>query len=269
MSTGSRWTCPGFETVEHPGARVLARPEAEFWVRSVLEGGQGLHAASARERDAVRLEGRNPLFVIPAQGGGISPHDRWAVRHYVRGGRLVPALMGDRYLRSGRIRPYHETEASEAARARGIPTPRVVAAALYPQGVFYRADLVTDFIPDTIDLVEALFDTSRKGAGGAMERMDALQAAGRLVQSMARVGIRHRDLHAGNVLLQWRGMAPTAYLVDLDRCEVGRQGQSVAATRMFQRLRRSLLKWEHRTRTRISEREWSILETAATEQRPP
>jgi 3-deoxy-D-manno-octulosonic acid kinase len=177
--------------------------------------------------------------------------------------------MGDRYLRSGRIRPYHETKASEAARARGVPTPRVVAAAMYPRGFFYRADLVTDFIPETVDLVEAVFDTSRKGAGGALERMDALQAAGHLVRSMARAGVRHRDLHARNILLQWRGMSPTAYLVDLDRCDVGHEGQSVAPTGMFQRLRRSLLKWERRTQTRISEREWSILETVATEQLPP
>jgi len=46
VRTGSRWTCPGFEVAEHPGARVLARPEAVPWVRSVLRGGQGLHAAA-------------------------------------------------------------------------------------------------------------------------------------------------------------------------------------------------------------------------------
>ena len=67
VRAGSRWTSPGFEVVEHPGARVLARPEAVAWVRFVLENGQGLHAASARDKAAQRLEGRDPVFVIPAK----------------------------------------------------------------------------------------------------------------------------------------------------------------------------------------------------------
>jgi len=266
VSFGSRWTCPGFEVVEHPGARVLARPSAVAWVRFVLEGGQGLHTASARDKAAQRMEGREPVFVIPAKtsnDGEIRFGDRWAVRHYTRGGRFVSTLLGDRYLRWGRVRPYHETAASEAARNRGISTPRVVAAAMYPEKLFYRADLVTDFLPDTSELVDALFDDRRKGPGGAAERLDALRSAGELICRMASTGLRHRDLHAGNILLEWEGAAPRAHLLDLDRCDVGPEGVQVSATPMHHRLRRSLLKWEHRTGIRLSEREWETLERAA------
>ncbi len=265
MNTGSRWTCPGFQVVEHPGARVLARPEVVPWVRFVLESGQGLHAASAGDKAVLRLEGRDPVFVIPAKitkGEGAGSGDRWAIRHYARGGRFVPTLLGDRYIRSGRVRPYHEVVASEAARERGIPTPRVVAAAMYPAGIFYRADLVTTFVSNASDLVEALFDTSRKGAGGAAERLDALRAAGELVRRMAAAGLRHRDIHARNILLKWKGATPMPHLLDLDRCEVRPKGVPLSPTSMHQRLRRSLRKWEYRTGIHISDKEWDTLDQA-------
>ena len=229
MSISSRTIVPGFEVVQNGGTRVLARPEAVSWVRYVLDAGKTLHAYAAEDRKGSRLEGRSPVFVIPAKTpsektpSGESPvhgqagfAGRWAVRHFVRGGRVFSTLFGDRYLRVGAVRPFLEVEASEEARWRGIATPRVVAAASYPTGPFYRADLVTEFIPEASDLVQALFDTSRKGAGGALERLDTLRTAGELVRQLAAVGLRHRDLHAGNILLQWQGAAPRAHLLDLD-----------------------------------------------------
>ncbi|MCJ7630077.1 MAG: hypothetical protein MUO50_17015 [Longimicrobiales bacterium] len=263
MSTGSRWACPGFEVVEYPGARVLARREVVPWVRSVLASGQGLHAASAGDRAALRVEGRDPVFIIPAKlSKGAGSGDRWAVRHYTRGGRFLPALLGDRYARSGRVRPYHEVAASEAARERGIPTPKVMAAAMYPAGFFYRADLVTAFVPNASDLVDALFDTQRKGAGGAAERLDSLRAAGELLRHMAEAGLRHRDIHARNILLEWQGGTPRPHLLDLDRCDVRPEGVLLSPTSMHLRLRRSLRKWEHRTGIHISGKEWETLDQA-------
>lgn len=272
MSQPASPSLPGFERVDHPGARVLCLPLATPWVRYVLEGGQGLHAAASRERGARPLEGRDTVYVIPAKGrpagseaSGSSPTTRehWAVRHYVRGGRLAPFFLKDRYLSIGSARPFHEARASIESRARGIPTPQVVAAAMYPARWFYRADLVTEYIPGSANLVEALFDTRRKGAGGALERQDALQAAGGLIRRMAAAGVLHRDLHAGNILLQWEGAAPRPYLVDLDRCDVLPPGRRAAAATMLARLRRSLRKWEAWSGLRITEKEWSILASAA------
>ena len=271
MRTGSNWTCPGFEIVRHPGARVLARPEAVGWFRYVLESGKGIHLAASLDKDFLLMEGRDSVYVIPEKTSRgrealeetrRRPGTRWAVRHYTRGGRLVSHLLGDRYLRFGRIRPYHETAASEEARRRGIPTPRVVAACLYPSGLFYRGDLVTEFVPNASDLVMALFSTHKKGAGGAVERMDALQASGELIAQMAAAGIQHKDLHAGNILLKWEGAAPRPHLLDLDRCEVGKRGRSTSAKPMQQRLERSLRKWQSRTGIRITEKEWRILDRA-------
>lgn len=273
MSTGSKWTCVGFEIVDHPGARVLARPEAVGWIRYVLESGKGIHLAASLDKDVLQMEGRDSVYVIPSKAsrsgkapGNSSepPGARWAVRHYIRGGHLMSRLLDDRYLRSNRIRPYHETAASEEARMRGISTPRVVAACLYPTRFFYRADLVTEFVHNASDLVMALFSTHKKGAGGAGERMDALQASGELIRQMAGVGIRHRDLHAGNILLKWEGAAPRPHLLDLDRCEIGSRNRPVSPKPMLQRLERSLRKWENRTDIRITEKEWKTLDRAVT-----
>lgn len=257
---------PGFQMVDHPGVRVLARTEVTPWVRYVLEGGTTLHEAAGSEREAVVLGGREPVFVIPAK----TPLDRrsgaeeqWVVRKFARGGRILPKVLGDRYLGVGSPRPFYEARVSEAIRERGVPTPRVLAAAVYSDGIFYRGDLVTEFVPAASDLVEALFDNRRKGAGGAGERLDALFAAGSLVRALAGVGLRHRDLHAGNILLQWEGAAPRALILDLDLSRLLPQGARASAPAMLQRLKRSLRKWEGRTGLRLSEREWATLEKSA------
>ena len=147
---------PGFQKLDHPGVRVLTRAEVAPWVRYVLEGGGSLHAAAASDRNAVILEGRRPVFIIPAKlppDGKQGAAARWAVKRFARGGKVLPGLLGDRYLRIGDPRPLKETRVSEEARERGIPTPRIMAAAVYPVAWFYRGDLVTEYMAEASDLV--------------------------------------------------------------------------------------------------------------------
>mgnify|MGYP006277769893 CR=1 FL=1 len=263
---------PGFRWLTLPGGEVLTRPEAEGWIRQVLEAGDTLHEAAARDRRAVAMEGRGTVWIIPSKLSGtwrtepekaVTTAAHWAVRHYMRGGRVVSRLLGDRYLRVGDARPFQEALVSEAVRARGVPATRVMAAARYSAGPFYRADLVTEFVPGSSDLVEALFDERRRGMGGAVERRDALRAAGELVRRLGQAGVTHLDLHAGNVLLQWEGAAPSPRLVDLDRCRVERAEGGGDRQAMHARLRRSLRKWEKATDLTLTEAEWEVLEEAA------
>jgi hypothetical protein len=228
----------------------------------MLEGGDTLHGSSGRERGVTFLQGRQPVHVVEAKtehGRDRTSDDRWAIRHFARGGRILSGLLGDRYLRIGTPRPFREAVASEIVRSRGISTPRVVAAATYWSVFSYRGDLATEFIPRASDLVEVLFGNVRKGAAGAAERQEALRATGKLIAAMARAGIMHPDLHAGNVLLQWEGSAPRPFLMDLDRCKVQPEGTPIGPTSIYRRLKRSLEKWEGRARLRISEREWAAL----------
>lgn len=247
-----------FLDAEVAGARLRVREEAEAWVRTVLEGGETLYRAAARHPEALVLHGRGETYAIPTPGGG---EGRWVVRHYRRGGWMAP-LLGDRYLGVGTPRPFAEVEASEETRARGVRTPRVLAAAVYPGGAFYRGDLVTEFVPGSRDLAEVLFGGGRKGLSGSVDRREALRAAGELIRRMARAGIRHPDMNAKNVLLEWAGAAPTPWLVDLDRVSVEDEGDGPLADGMHRRLVRSLEKWEKKSGIRLSEAYYGVLEKA-------
>jgi 3-deoxy-D-manno-octulosonic acid kinase len=171
-------------------------------------------------------------------------------------------VLGERFLRRGPPRPLREALASEAARARGIPTPRVLAGIVYPAGLFYRADLVTRFVPDSRDLAAILFGEGRADAEEAAEpplRADALRAAGELVVWLASAGIRHPDLNAKNFLVTpGEGGRPAVEVLDLDRATVAASG-SVDPGRMGARLERSLRKFERRRDRFLGEVEWRAL----------
>lgn len=251
-----------FLTLEEGDVRALVRPEATGWVRQVLDTGLSLHQQAGRYPDAHHLEGRNLVHVIRARptGDDAARGHRWAVRHYVRGGRIAPLVLGDRYLKRGTPRPFVEARSSLQVEARGIPTPKVLAAAVYPTGIFYRGDLVTEFVPESSNLVQTLFGNARTGLSGTLDRREGMRAGGRLIQAMARKGIHHPDLHAGNILLQWIGSMPKAHVLDLDRLVVGTGAKGTSPEPMYRRLRRSIRKWERRTGLELTEREWEELE---------
>ena len=222
-------------------------------MESILSTAPTLHAAAAR-LGGRRMTGRGAVYSVPTTRGD------WVVRHFQRGGS-VASLLGDRYLVSGVPRPFRETGVSESVREREIPTPRVLAAAVYRAGPIYRGDLVTELVPDASELAEILFDRERSGLAATSDRKEALRETGSLIHRLAGAGVRHADLNAKNVLLQWSGGSPTAYVLDLDRCRVGAEAAPVDG--MLQRLLRSLRKLERRTRLRLPPAEAELLVDAA------
>ena len=204
-------------------------------------------------RPALALWGRGSVHAIPAAGG------RWVVRAYRRGGAVAGPLLGDRYLGRGSGRPVAETLASEEARRRGVPTPRVVAGAVYPAGpLFYRADLVTEFVEGGRELARVLFGAP----AGADERGRALAQAGRLLARLAEAGVEHPDLNARNVLLT-PGSQEGALVLDLDRSRVGPEGVPLSPARMLARLERSLEKLGERAGRALSSEELDLLRLAS------
>ncbi|MBI4545899.1 MAG: hypothetical protein HY703_11935 [Gemmatimonadetes bacterium] len=230
-------------TVPYPYRMVLAgknllvaRVEALEPARRALAGAGSLFQFAAAHSAAERLEGRGPALVVP-MGAVLG-----VVRHYRRGGAAARWL-GDRYLRVGVPRPLRELLASRAVAERGIPTPAVLAAAVYPAGVFYRGDVVTSYIPDSTDLARALF-----GDGiPAGDRVQVCIAAGELLRRLREAGVLHADLNLKNILLEWSGRPPRVYLLDLDRCRVvERLGEGLHGA-MLERFWRSVRKWERHT----------------------
>ena len=125
-------------------------------------------------------------------------------------------------------------------RQRGVPTPRVMAGAVYPKGIFYRADLVTEFVADATDLTHLLFEEE----GSGPERTDVLEGVGRLLAHAAAAGVEHLDLNAKNVLVALRSSGALPLFLDLDRCRVLPSGTRVDPRAMLKRLYRSLHKYE-------------------------
>ncbi|HEX9886491.1 MAG TPA: lipopolysaccharide kinase InaA family protein [Longimicrobiales bacterium] len=208
-----------------------------------------LYACAAGAEDARILQGRRPVYAVTW------PLGMRVVRRYHRGG-AVASLLGDRHLRLGEPRPWREARASDAARDRGVPTPRVVAGAVYRAGPFYRADLVTEYVAGSTDLAGVLFSDA---VPPGLTRVQALESTGKLLAHMGAVGVRHVDVNAKNVLLTPGNAMPEAVLLDLDRCRVTVPARRVDARSMLARLERSLERFEVRTGRCLSVEEWEAL----------
>ena len=179
------------------------------------------------------------------------------MRHYHRGGAAA-RLLGDRYLRLGTPRPVREFRMGRALETLGIPTPRVIGAAVYPAGPFYRGDLVTAYVPDGDDLAAVLFGMEQLpspegGVSTAAVRVTtvdpgaAMTSAGRLVARLHTHGVLHNDLNIKNILVVPEPGGAAAYILDLDRARLRARLSTRARSRMLRRFWRSVAKWERRS----------------------
>jgi 3-deoxy-D-manno-octulosonic acid kinase len=161
-----------------------------------------------------------------------SGQERWVLRHYRRGG-FIARLSRDRYfwLGEARTRSFAEWRLLAELRRRGLPVPAPIAAR-YVRGVLtYRADLITEHLPDCRTLADAI-----TGADLPREQWSSI---GQTIAAFHREGVHHADLNAHNILIE-HAAAPRVYLLDFDRGRIEARGsweQDVLA-----RLRRSLEK---------------------------
>jgi 3-deoxy-D-manno-octulosonic acid kinase len=231
------------------GTLLLASSEREPALRVWLERHGSLMAAAESDPSATPLAGRGRVALVAAPEPWSD--EQWVVRHYHRGG-AVARFLGDRFLRRGTPRPFQEFRALETLRARGVPAPDPVGATIHRRGLFYRGDLVTRWVPDSVDLATLLFDpetpTVPAAAAEGVEGVAAMRAAGRLVRLLHERGVVHPDLNLKNILLAPDDPEPRALVLDLDRANLhpdrvpDRQRR-----RMIARFWRSARKWERRT----------------------
>jgi tRNA A-37 threonylcarbamoyl transferase component Bud32 len=242
----------GFERLLLGHAVAVARSDIAASVRQLLVSADGtrttLHEYAARHPNARVLQGRGATYAVPLP----HPHggQRVVIRHNRHGGLFAP-LSGDRFLSP--TRAPHELDVSLALAKLGVPTPQLVAYALYPPGgVFQRADVCSLEIPDGRDLAQILLQE------GAPERAVALIATAELVAALSRAGARHHDLNAKNVLVTFEA----AYVLDVDRMTLGGT-QDTALEGNLTRLVRSLRKWRDRFGAKISEKDIGELQANA------
>lgn len=163
---------------------------------------------------------------------------------------MIAHVLGDRYAAGGN-RALEELKVSVVARARGIPTPEVVAAIRYPSRMFTRFDIAVGFIPHSRDLAQLLFEERVVAA-------EEIAKAASLITTVIRAGLLHADLNLKNILI-----APDrAYVLDLDRCKVVEEATAHDADVMRRRFARSMEKWESKTGRVVSEEHHRTLEAA-------
>jgi 3-deoxy-D-manno-octulosonic acid kinase len=243
----------GYAEERERGAQVVALPSVMSRVCSAVREGGTLYDWAASLQGARAFTGRGAAYAVETGAG------TWVVRHYRRGG-AVARLLGDRYARLGEARPLRELTASAAARSRGVPTPEVLAAVIYPAGAFYRADLATAYVPDSADLAETTLGPAREDGPG---RLQAWWAAGSLLRTAFDAGIEHADLNLRNILITRTADGVGALLLDLDRAIV-HPGPVSAATRaaLLRRLHRSRRKLERALGRATPDAELAALDAA-------
>jgi len=226
----------GYEWCAGAGGEAVVLDAAAPWLQALLSSGETVHGWAGTQPGVEELRGRGTVYSVQAPTAGPDGRARWAVRHYRRGG-AVRHVLGDRYLRRGPTRPELELAVTVRARALGVPTPAVVAGIWYGAGAFYRADLVTELLPESRSLAELLFGEER-----SPRAEQALEAAGRLVRRTGDRGLLHPDVNAGNVVFSGSPDRLDAYVLDFDRARLVDPAVIACATEMIVRLRRSLAK---------------------------
>lgn len=192
------------------------------------------------------LQGRGAVYAVPLPGNAT----RVVVRHNRHGGAFA-ALTRDLFFPP--TRAPRELALSRALRERGVPTPEILAYAVYPPvGLLQRSDVCTHEIAPSRDLAAVIVRQH------ADSRFGGLDMAATLVATLARAGARHQDLNAKNILISDN----LAYVLDVDRVSFG-QPPAAALEKNLARLVRSLRKWRALHAAAITEPEIARLEEAA------
>ncbi len=219
----------GYDSFAFHGAHVVALAAHADAVRAAM-GRATLHEYAAAQPGARAFAGRGTAW-----GATLPDGAPVVVRHSRHGGLLAP-VTGDLFVRP--TRAAHELAAARTLARHGVPTPEVVAYAVYPAfGPFARADVATRLLDGTP------FPDAWKNATGEAERRGMLDAVRALLVALRRAGALHPDLNASNVLICQREGTPQAAVLDVDRMRFSTHGNARIAARNAGRLTRSLHKW--------------------------
>lgn len=162
-----------------------------------------------RKHDAIEGSalGRGTTWFIKAGDSS------FVLRHYRRGG-LAAKISKDRYWFSSdsETRSYAEWYLTYHLHRAGLPVPVPIAARYVRHGSYYTADLITQRIPDSESLTQAL----QRGPLPLMQWI----AIGRCIRRFHDAGVHHADLNAHNILLT----PQQVYIIDFDRGTLRKRG---------------------------------------------
>ncbi|GAL37589.1 3-deoxy-D-manno-octulosonic acid kinase [Vibrio maritimus] len=153
-----------------------------------------------------------------------------ALRHYRRGG-LFGKLVKDQYWFSGweQARSYQEFQLLNILIEAGVNVPRPIAARAMKIGPYYRADLLSEKVPNARDLVAILQE------GPLSSEM--YQKIGAEIRKMHDAQVNHTDLNIHNILID---NTDKVWIIDFDKCFI-QQGDDWKLAN-YERLKRSFEK---------------------------
>lgn len=158
--------------------------------------------------------GRGTYLTVPVSGKN---GERLIIRNYRHGGFFGKLLGGIFY--NGK-RPVNEVAVNEIARQKDVPSAEVVAVIKKRWwGLFYKADFISREIPDAVDLIQWITESSLMFVQGL--KKPVIHAIAGLLRNMHDAGIFHADLHLKNILIKRETNGEfRAYIIDLDKSVV-------------------------------------------------
>lgn len=131
-----------------------------------------------------------------------------ALRHYRRGG-LFGKVVADSYWFSGweKTRSYQEFMLLNRLREAGVNVPRPIAARVQKHGLLYKADLLSEKVPNARDLVSILQENPISD--------ELYRKIGREIRKMHDAQVNHIDLNIHNILIDDQ---EKVWIIDFDKC---------------------------------------------------
>ena len=224
----------GYLAFQVQGSRVLARDWAAEAIRGALGSGT-LYRWAAAQKSPDIMQGRGVSYGVTLAAGAAGQSSTPVVVRRNRHGGLLRLLTGEQFLLPTRA----PLELGISARliALGIPTPEVIACAVYPSApLFGRSDVMTRRLPTGDDLPAVWKQADAAG------RESLIAEIAKLLRALTRAGAWHADLNLKNIYVtaEWA----QAYLLDVDRVTFPKAAD--VATLNYERLARSARKWRER-----------------------
>ncbi|NKC19749.1 MULTISPECIES: 3-deoxy-D-manno-octulosonic acid kinase [Pseudoalteromonas] len=171
------------------------------------------------------------------------------LKHYYRGG-LIGKLLSDQYIftKLENTRVYQEFALLEQLQLMGLPVPTPLGARISLHFGIYRADILTEAVPEATSVCEVL----QARALSANE----LESIGHTIAQFHRAGAYHDDLNINNILFDANGKV---FLIDFDKGKIMQPNSSWQHANM-ERLQRSFKKEAGKWPTfYFDENQWQVL----------
>ncbi|MBI3091848.1 MAG: hypothetical protein HYY96_14395 [Candidatus Tectomicrobia bacterium] len=173
---------------------------------------------------------------------GHTQHVAWKEYRYERGWAELPLLVRASHAR-------REWRLMNTLLDRGVAVPTPIALGERWQGGMVRLSImIMEWIPDSLSLHE-FADGYRRGArafASPAAHRRFLEELGAFIASIHAAGFRHRDLHAGNILVQLKP-APRFSLIDLHRASMTTCHNDAARIRALAQLNIFFSTWARRS----------------------